>query len=107
MSEPNNEPLTNPLETSKTLSDTDRRLINEAFFQKLMELRGSKEESVAIDAVNEFTRLKMWTLTHIPLHDELGKVGRIYLDKDGESCVLTGKEPVLKEHYERQTTSTA
>lgn len=83
-----------------------------AIFEKLC----SGAEPRAMDAVDEFTRDKMWRLRHIPmkyylppedgdadksgevladLYGEMSKYGYIALDKKGEPCVLSGNEPVL------------
>jgi hypothetical protein len=81
----------------------DEQPLNDALFA---ELKKPGMGSKACDAVNAYTREKMWRLFHIParyfiipdlrddfrtLAGEINEKGCIDLDEDGQPAVLTGK----------------
>ncbi len=92
----------------KTMSKDEIRQNTDALFKALSD---PANEKLAIDAISEFTRDKMYRLRHIParyyllepittlkiMYKELNKKGYIDLDRDGKPCCLTNLKPVLSD----------
>jgi hypothetical protein len=87
--------------------------LNAAVFERLS---APGDTAAAADALSSWTREKMWTWWHIPfryyipegrpqlphleqLYCELAMKGKIVLDRRGEPCCLSGRQPALLHSY--------
>lgn len=93
-------------------SNPDKAKINAILLEKMQE-RPIPDETrqAAVQAINDFTRRKMYILEHIPtlyfipceqskrdfpaMMEEINKRGCIHLDSEGRPCCLSGNDPVI------------